>query len=140
MSRLPASIQRKTPCLHRCSYSWSYACKKGSQLARGRRLLRTRLDLECRSVRYISARYNGSGTSPAQCVYSRAQVDNLLNRFRNWKKVPGLPYGLVHVVIKTNSACMVRGMTKSISKWEKTDFSNGRGCPSHNADLFRPLY
>jgi ribonuclease HI len=46
---------------------------------------------------------------------------------------------LSEVVIKTDSAYLVNSMTSYIIKWRNNDYTNARGLPVVNQDLFREL-
>lgn len=62
-----------------------------------------------------------------------------LRTARNMFANGNLDQHLSEVVIKTDSAYLVNSMTSYIIKWRNNDYTNARGLPVVNQDLFREL-
>ncbi|KAL8646034.1 MAG: hypothetical protein Q9210_006368 [Variospora velana] len=73
------------------------------------------------------------------CTEALLKVYDLHSRLQYGERVPGLPQGLVQVIIRTDSAYMVLGMTERILAWEGNYYKTNRGIPIENADLYWPL-
>lgn len=56
-----------------------------------------------------------------------------------WSRAVTAQKNLNRVIIKSDSDYMVQSMTRYINKWVENDYTNARGQPVHNQDLFKKI-